>query len=258
MHLHRAVHTCRNDDAKFARLPCHGRGDGVGFRRTLVDGRVFVEVSATLNPREVVDFVEHVVVVEIRVVSLQKILLRDGFRRFVALGDEVVAVVAVRISRAHRRFSTRPTHGAVGVEKTFAIDHALRHFLQIVGLSQVGFVQHFGLQMTAVAIDFHLAQVAETAFFDEFVGDLIDARLSNANFRPSTVCQHRIFGISTRRTGFFRTFQCLVLRFRLDFQHKTHQNLMATLAIDERLESDAESAFSATLHHHLLDFRHFR
>ena len=177
MHLHRAVHASRNNDTKFARLPCHGRGDGVGFRRTLVDRRVLVEVSAPLNPREVVDFVEHVVVVEIRVVSLQKLLLRNGFRRFVALGDEIVAVVAVRISRAHRRFSTRPTHGAVGVEKSFAIDHALHHFLQIVGLSQVGFVQHFGLQMTAVAIDFHLAQVAETAFFDEVVGDLIDARL---------------------------------------------------------------------------------
>ena len=76
------------------------------------------------------------------------------------------------------------------MEKSLAFDHAQGHFAQVVILNQVGFCQHFALQMAAIAIEMHLVDVRKTGFSDHRLGELINARSRYSYLHPASLRQN--------------------------------------------------------------------
>ena len=94
-----------------------------------------------------------------RVAGCKEIGFADGEGLFVALREEVVAVVAIGIARALGSGDVLPAHRTFRIEQSAAARDALCHFLQIVGLLQIVLREHFRLQVAAIAIHLHLIDI---------------------------------------------------------------------------------------------------
>ena len=107
-----------------------------------------------------------------RIAGCKEIGFANGEGLFVALREEVVAVVAIGIAGALGRGVVLPAHGSFRVEQPSAARDALCHFLQVVGLLQIVLREHLRLQVAAIAIHLHLIDIREAGLANEFVSYL--------------------------------------------------------------------------------------
>ena len=107
-----------------------------------------------------------------RVAGCKEIGFANGEGLFVALREEVVAVVAIRIARALGSSVVLPAHGSFRVEQPAATRNALCHFLQVVGLLQVVLREGLRLQVATVAIHLHLINIGEAGLANELISNL--------------------------------------------------------------------------------------
>ena len=126
-----------------------------------------------------------------------------------------------------------PGNRTDAIEQPSAIDSTCRHLLQVVSFLQIVCRQLFRLQCSTIAIYSHLTSTCEASLFSHFVCQLIDARLGNTDFHPSSCAEYRMVGISA--------FYCrsppddsLFFGFGCHLQHKAHQFLVMAVTIDQR------------------------
>ena len=162
----------------------------------------------------------------------------------VVLSQQIVAVVAVRITGTGSGGIAAPADGTGSIEQAATADGAGGHLLQVVGGCQVVARQLLGLQGTAIAIDLHLAQVGEAGAADEGIGQLIDTRGGHTDLCPATCGQHGMGGIAA---GGGRRDQgtCPGGGTARDRQFEADQLLVATVAEDDGHESHIERATAA-------------
>ena len=201
-----------------------------------------------MEPRVVVDLVERVVVLRQRVIVRLELSLVLGECCRIVLGEEVVAVAAIRVARACRCRYTAPADGSRGIEQALAADGAGRHLAEVVGTGKVVCREPFGLHGTAVAVDLHLAEVREASPSHQLVGQLVDPRRRYADFGPATRGQHRVGGIA--RPGSLRGLTGLMglmglMGSPLNRQLKAHQLLVTSIPEDYRHECHVERPTAA-------------
>ena len=175
-------------------------------------------------------------------------------RRFLfCLGDKIIAIVGVWVASTARGCGTTPTNGALGIEKMLAPYNTLGHFLQVVVLLDVRGVKGFILQVSAIAIDFHLIYIREASLADDILRQLMHACLAHPYLRPPACCQDGmgcIFFISCQGTGSQTSFHRRPTdRLGLDVEHKAHQYLVLVVSEHQRTErNDQRSLFAAKGH----------
>ena len=167
--------------------------------RIVVGGAVgqhlcIVEVAPAVEPCVVVHLVERAVVVGQGIVFGQERGLVDGAGLTVVLGQEIVAVIRIRITHAY--VTGTPCHRTDAEEQFPAARHQCGHLLQVVGSRQIVTRQHLRLQSTAVAVYLHATQTAEAQLTDEVFGQLIDTRRGNAYLGPVAAAQYRVGGVT--------------------------------------------------------------
>ena len=171
----------------------------------------------------------------------------------VGLGEEIVAIVGVGIAGAPRGLLALPTHGAFGVEQAAVADHRGSHLGQIVGGGKITFAQLLVLEVATIAEDAHATQVAETRLARQLSGQLIDARLGDANLHPASLAQDGVLRIDgrillRRRVSLrSRTRRCFQRRFGLgsDGDHEGDEKLQATLTAHNGAEREVEASLLA-------------
>ena len=174
--------------------------------------------------------------------------------------DKIATHGRIIVTGAHRGCIATPTHGPFGIEQPAAIDGAGGHFPQVVGGCKFGTIEPFVLQITAITIDFHLAQVAESGFADEGFCELINARLGHADLGPTPRSQHRMGGISLLYGGAALGQQPALgalERRGLHAEHETHENAILAVAENERAECHRQGRLLAGECHRLHGNRHF-
>ncbi len=239
-------------------------GDDEAFRGVGIDGLRVEEVAAALVPAEAVDLIERVIIVGRGIEAVEECGGVYRGRRGVILGEEIITITGIGIARAACGSVARPAHRTAGVEQTVTVDHTGRHLFQVIMGGQLIAVQHLILQIAAIAVDLHAAQVAEAGLPRHGAGELIHTRFRHPNLRPTAGAQHRMGSIARRRIGGAcggsigkrrsrgnaRDRLCLSgnsRRLGIDTQHEAHQYLVFAIAIDQRTEVHIEHCRTAVV-----------
>ena len=137
------------------------------------DTRGIIEISATLIPCIVINLIERMRAVGMRLPVGQKGFSIDC-KWIVALSQEITTVIGIGITDA--LMVAVPRHRACCHQQTTPIGKATGcHFMQIVGGLQIVCRQPFRLQGTTIAIDFNTRWICKSCISQQFVGQLIDA-----------------------------------------------------------------------------------
>ena len=147
-------------------------------------------------PGEVVHFIERVIVVVRGVIGGCKGRTVQGQRLIIIGRQQITAHIRIRIARAREGILRRPRHRPHAIEQPSSTHSDRRHFLHIIGSSQIVARQLFGLQGTAIAVDLHLRGIRKTCFLQQSVGEMIDPTLRDTDLRPRTFAQHGVRSIS--------------------------------------------------------------
>ena len=126
-------------------------------------------------------------------------------RWFVVLCQEIIAIAGIRITLADKCLCRLPCNGSNRIKEPLTINHANRHFFQVIGLHQIVASEAFRLQGTAIAIDLHLRGIRETGFLEECVCQFINATLRDTYLRPHALLQYGMVCI----TCFNPTYPCM-------------------------------------------------
>ena len=122
-----------------------------------------------MEPRVVINLVQMVIIVVGGVVGGYQRGAVSGQRITFGFGQEVVAVIRVRIACALQRLFLTPCNRTCSIEHTLAANGAGGYLFQVVGSREVIARQLFGLQCAAVAVDSYPTWIAEAGFLDECI-----------------------------------------------------------------------------------------
>ena len=185
----------------------------------------------------------------------QKLIGTDCLRCLIGLGEEIIAIIGIRIARACEDSIARPTDRALGVKQAAPIDHAERLLAQIVGIGKIVGTENLFLQGPAISVDLDAGEVREARLTNERLGELVDTRFGYPYLGPLARGKDRMGGITTtaRSTGGHggTTPGRHRHRARLYIEHETDQHLPAAVANHKRGERDVEPSL-ATTHTYLL------
>ena len=81
-------------------------------------------------------------------------------RSFISLSNEIIAIIRIWISNTKVVF---PAHRPTCIEIMLSIHHTLFYFLQVIGLLDIVRIKGLILQITAIAIDFHLIDIGKAS-----------------------------------------------------------------------------------------------
>ena len=232
----------------------------VGLWRTDGEECLVEEVSPSVIPGIVVHLVKAVIIVIKWIVFGDKCLFANVkwllLEAVLAICQEVVAFIRIRIARAHEGVLRFPRHGACGMEYPLAVHRAGGHLLQIVGSCQIVACQPLRLQASAIAVDSHLADICKACFLDECLRQLVEATRWHSDLRPVPLAKHGVGGIAriactsgasgvTHRSGPTG-----------HLQHKADELLISAVAIDQRDKRHVEHALLAHHAYRLMHWRH--
>ena len=106
-------------------------------------------------------------------------------RLFIGLGNKIVAVIGIRITDALERCLRLPGYRSLGIEIMLAANDALGNFLKIVGSLQFARQKGFVLQIAAIAVNLHLADIGEACLAHYLFGKLMKTGFADSDLRPS-------------------------------------------------------------------------
>lgn len=175
------AHLCRHGSTgsdAHRELPRRGAfrmGQHDGLTAACRHSRGVKEVAAARIPTVAVDLMQTVIVVGRGIEAIDKCCRVDGGNDRVVLGQEIIAIVGIRVARAARGIVTAPAHWTFGIEQPMAVDGTCSHLMQVVGFSKFVTIKHLILQVTAIAIDMHAAQVRESCLSYQALREFIHA-----------------------------------------------------------------------------------
>ena len=191
------------------------------------------EVAAARVPAVSVDLMQTVIVVGRGIETIDKGGGVDGGEGGVALRQEIIAIIGIRIARAARRVVAAPADGTFGIEQAVPVDVTGGHLMQVVGRCQRVAIEHLILQVAAIAIDMHTAQIAEACLPDQAPCQLIHPRGGHPDLRPRTCSQDRVSGVSFAFRSEGRSHFSLpgnTPGARLNLQHEADKDLILAVA----------------------------
>ncbi len=172
--------------------------NGKGMASACSYRRCIIQVTTSMKPSEVVNFIQGVIVVRQGIILFLEFRFTHSQRSTVVFRQEVIAIVRIRITNTF--VTSIPSDWSNGIEQFPSSDLTRRYFHQIIGFCQIGGRQRLGLHSTAITIDLNLIDIRETSLFDQISGYLIDTRRRHSDFCPFARCQHRMISITLRRS----------------------------------------------------------
>ena len=241
----------------------------VGFRAT-GDGLSVIELPSALIPCVGFHLVEAVAVVWRGIESADEGGAVHCQMCCAVFGQEVVAVVGIVVAASRLRHRLRClvsvgcadvveqcvfiTHGSLRMEEQLRAIVVERHLVQVVGVTQIVGCKCFGLQRTAVAVNLHIVDVAESRLPYQVVAQVVDSRCRHAYLHPCALPQHRLrcVGVCGCQQGCF----CAVHAGRwfglsLHVKHEAHQPLPLSVDVDDGCYHHLQLGALA-FHHYLL------
>ena len=196
----------------------------------------------------------------LRIVGLHKGCRIYQGRSFICLGNEIIAVIRIWISYTQVVF---PAHRSTCIEIMLSIHHTLFYFLQIISFLDVFCIKCLILQITAIAIDFHLIDVGKTGSTHHISSQLMHTCFTHSNLSPFPACQHRVCCIDG-----ISIIICTTQQASLDLgtlqgagfhvQHEARQNLITIVSEYQRRESNNQQALLTAFSNLLADRHLFR
>ena len=189
----------------------------------------------------------------LRIVGLYKGSRINQSRSFISLGNEIIAIIRIWISYTNIVF---PAHRSTCIEIMLSIHHTLFYFLQVISLLDVVRIKGLILQITAIAIDFHLIDVGKTGSTHHIRSQLMHTCFAHPNLSPFSTSQHRVccidgisFIICTTQQASLELGTLQGAGFHV--QHEARQNLITIVSEYQRRESNNQqtllTAFSNLL-----------
>ena len=191
---------CRHHRCHLSFSACSFCRNGEGMASACSYRRRIIQVTASVEPGEVINLIQGIIVVRQGIILFLELLFTHSQRSTVVFRQEVIAVVRIRITDAF--VVGIPSDWSDGIEQFSSSDLTRRDFHQVIGLCQIIGSQRLRLHTTAITIDLDLIDIRETSLFNQITGYLIDTRRRHTYFCPSACCQHRMVSIAMRCSPF--------------------------------------------------------
>ena len=189
------------------------------------------------------------------IVSLHKGSRIYQDRSFISLGNEIIAIIRIWISNTKVVF---PAHRSTCIEIMLSIHHTLFYFLQVIGLLDIVRIKGLILQITAIAIDFHLIDIGKACSTHHIRSQLMHPRFAHPNLSPFSTSQHRVCCIDG-----ISIITCTTLQASLELgtlqgagfhvQHEARQNLITIVSEYQRRESNNQQTLLTAFSNLLVD-----